>query len=113
CALPISGLRLATQIARDPQRGGNELADREPNCRAGVRALERPALEQPLPGIVGDEGNALDLLANEHGVQPTRFPTVVEPVEQAEVMSVQVYDLQMAARAAHAQRHGAPAREGG
>ena len=48
-------------------------------------------LHQPAPGIVGGKGDALGLAGVERQrVEPERLPAVVEPVEQAEMMAVQL-----------------------
>jgi hypothetical protein len=48
---------------------------------------------QPLPGMFGRKGDALGLAGlDRERVEPERFPAVVKPVEQAEVVAVQTKD---------------------
>ena len=66
---------------------------RKPGGPARIRTLEHPALDQPSPRVVGDEGDALNRFADDQRVQPIRFPAVIEPVEQAEMMPVQMQQV--------------------
>src|SRR5262245_22537919 len=75
------------------------------------RSSARPSISH-FPGLSATKAMRSDLIANEQGVHPIGLPTVVEAVEQADVMSVQVYDLQMATRVVQAQGHGAAAPDG-
>src|SRR5476649_1861681 len=44
-------------------------------------------LDQPAPGSLGQKGDALGLAGlDRQRVQPERFPAVVEPVQQSEMM---------------------------
>src|SRR3979490_2947254 len=70
------------------------LFDAVPAHEAGRRPVGRHRLHEPAPGIFGRERDALRLPGFYcQGIQPEWLPAVVEPVEQPEMMSVEVEDF--------------------
>src|SRR5712672_838002 len=65
--------------------------DTVPPHEAGRRPVRCGGLDQPAPGMFGGEGDALGLTwFDRQRIQPERLPAVVEPVQQPEMMSMQV-----------------------
>ena len=66
----------------------------EPAGQAGIEALQHRRADQPAALVVGDEGDPLGLvLQQDHRVQPVGFPAVVEGVEQAKAVAMDVDGL--------------------
>ena len=62
--------------------------------------------------IVGNEGEALHLFANDQSVEPERFPAVVQSVKQPEMMPVQMHDMLTTALIADGKAHAATPGDG-
>ena len=74
--------------------------------------VERAADNQPFPGIVGYERDAFDVRSRHNRVEPIRLSTIVESVEMAKTMSVNVHDVCRAGGIAQRQHHRATAAHG-
>src|SRR5882724_4660387 len=65
-----------------------------PPHEAWRRPVRRHRLHQPASGMLGGESDALRLARLDcQRIQPERFPAVVEPVQQPEMMSMEVKDF--------------------
>src|SRR5207248_5140518 len=63
----------------------------KPGLGGGLRWGDRSRLDQPFSWIVGGKRNAFGLARGDHkGVEPEWLPAVIEAVEQAKMMAVQM-----------------------
>ena len=79
------------------RRNARPSGDLEQGPQAGVEPLQHRGADQPAPGIVGQEGDAGGPAFQQlERVEPVGLPAVVEGVEQAEAVAVQVQRLREA-----------------
>src|ERR1700712_1252141 len=82
--------------------------DAVPSHLARRRPVGSHRFQQPAPGMFGREGNALGLSgADGQRIQPERLPAVVEPIEQPEMMAMEVEDSRKLGAIGEGQDHGA------
>src|SRR6267143_6069992 len=79
-----------------------------PSHQAGRRPVRRHRFDQPAAGMFGGECDPLSHSGvNRQRIQPERLPAVIEPVQQPEMMAMEVEDGRDLGAVRQRQHHGA------